>query len=116
MSIANFFRQFVRMVVLILHTRWSLIWVRAAMATHLIGIATDLLRSTPDLLIENALLRHQLVIPMAKSGGSGRCGPGHQAYVGRVPCFRTWHLGEPLTQAEEIDGDGREHGYQMDTG
>ena len=45
-----------------LHSLWSWLWRRPAAATHLTGTAADLVRSKPDLLIENALLRHQLVV------------------------------------------------------
>ncbi|HWE61570.1 MAG TPA: hypothetical protein VHB98_07650, partial [Chloroflexota bacterium] len=62
MNIAIFCRQFVRIFALIVRPLWSSLWVRPAATTHLRGSAADLLRSKPDLLIENALLRHQLVV------------------------------------------------------
>jgi putative transposase len=62
MNIAIFCRQFVRIFALIVRLLWSPLWVRPAAATHLTGTAADLLRSKPDLVIENALLRHQLVV------------------------------------------------------
>jgi len=62
MDIASFCRQFVRVVALVLRPLWSALWMRPTATTHLSGTAADLLRSKPDLLIESALLRHQLVV------------------------------------------------------
>ncbi|HWE61208.1 MAG TPA: integrase core domain-containing protein [Chloroflexota bacterium] len=62
MDIATVSRQSVRLVTLMVHLLWSWLWVRPAAATHLTGTVADLLRSKPDLLIENALLRHQLAV------------------------------------------------------
>ena len=62
MSIATFCQHVVRLVLLVLRLLWSRLWRRPARATHLTGTAADLVRSKSDLLIENALLRHQLVV------------------------------------------------------
>src|SRR5579872_7485558 len=62
MNIPIFCRQFVRIFALIVRPLWFSLWVRPAAATHFTGTAADLLRSKPDLLIENDLLRHQLVV------------------------------------------------------
>jgi transposase InsO family protein len=62
MVTAAVYRPFVHLVLLVLRPLWSWLWRRPAAATHLRGSAVDLLRSKPDLLIENALLRHQLVV------------------------------------------------------
>ena len=55
-------RQRFRLFVFLLGPLWAALWCRPATATHLRGTAADLLRSKPDLLIENALLRHQLAV------------------------------------------------------
>jgi putative transposase len=62
MHIARVVRLLVRSSVFRLQGLWSSLWVRPAAATHIIGTTADLLRGKPDLLIENALLRHQLVV------------------------------------------------------
>jgi hypothetical protein len=62
MVIATICRSVARHIRLVLHLLWSVIWVRPAVAAHVSGTAVDLLRTKPDLLIENALLRHQLVV------------------------------------------------------
>lgn len=62
MVIATLCRHVARHIRLVLHLLWSVTWVRPAVAAHVSGTAIDLLRSKPDLLIENALLRHQLVV------------------------------------------------------
>jgi transposase InsO family protein len=60
-------RRLVRLLVYLLRPLWTALWLRPAAATHLHGTAADLLRGKPDLLIENALLRHQLVV-LRRSG------------------------------------------------
>jgi transposase InsO family protein len=55
-------RQSCRLFVFLLGPLWAALWRRPAAASHLRGTAVDLRRSKPDLLIENALLRHQLVV------------------------------------------------------
>jgi hypothetical protein len=62
MHIARVVRLRVRSSVFLLQGLWSSLWVRPAAATHIIGTAADLLRGKPDLLIENALLRQQLLV------------------------------------------------------
>jgi putative transposase len=62
MAIAPLCRMLVRPLVSLLRPLWTALWLRPAAAAHLRGTAADLLRSKPDLLIENALLRHQLVV------------------------------------------------------
>jgi hypothetical protein len=57
----------IRLLVFLLRPLWTALWLRPAAATHLRGTAADLWRSKPDLLIENALLRHQLVV-LRRSG------------------------------------------------
>jgi transposase InsO family protein len=60
-------RQSLCLLVILLGPLWATLWRRPAAATHLREIVVDLLRSKPDLLIENALLRHQLVV-LRRSG------------------------------------------------
>jgi transposase InsO family protein len=67
MAIASLCRLLIRLLVSLLRPLWTTLWLRPAAATHLRGTAADLLRSKPDLLIENALLRHQLVV-LRRSG------------------------------------------------
>jgi hypothetical protein len=62
MLLATACRQVFRWFVFLLRPLWTALWLRPTAATHLRGTAADLLRSKPDLLIENALLRHQLVV------------------------------------------------------
>jgi transposase InsO family protein len=67
MAIAPLRRLLIRLVVFLLRPLWTALWLRPAAATHLRGTSADLLRSKSDLLIENALLRHQLVV-LRRSG------------------------------------------------
>lgn len=62
MSIASFYHHGVRLVMRVLRLLWSRLRLRPAAATHLTGTATDFVRSKSDLVVENALLRHQLVV------------------------------------------------------
>src|SRR5690348_17167120 len=62
MVIATLCRHLARCLGFMLRPLWSWLWRRPAATTHLRGMAADLLRSKPDPLIENALLRHQVVV------------------------------------------------------
>jgi putative transposase len=62
MRIAPVCRHGVRLLMQVLHLLWTALWIRPAAVTHLTGTAVDCVRSKPELLMENALLRHQVVV------------------------------------------------------
>jgi hypothetical protein len=97
-------RHVVRLVRLVLHLLWSVIWVRTAVAAHLSGTAADLLRSKPDLLIENALLRHQLVV-LRRSGKRPRLSRTDRTLLvllaGRL---RSWRQALLISQPDTLWG------------
>ena len=61
MLLARYRQRLARTVTRIRHAFCGYLWARPA-AAHAAGISTDLLRSRAQLLAENALLRHQVIV------------------------------------------------------
>ena|SRR5579871_5424218 len=112
MLIASACRQVFRLFVFLLRPLWAVLWRRPAAGTHLCGTAADLLRSKPDLLIENALLRHQLVV-LRRSGKRPVLTPADSTLLvlltGRL---RTWRQALLIIKPDTLLGWHRT-GYRL---
>ena len=62
MPVIRPFRGFACALVMLGRTLFQRLWRKPAAATHLAGTGTDLVRSKQELIVENMVLRHQLIV------------------------------------------------------